>query len=189
MTEERWINRMKKRDVRGLEKLIQRYNSYVTAIVAAVLGAQGSREDVEELVSDVFLAIWDHADVLTPGKLQPYLGAAARNRAKSFLRRNRELPMDLDEIPALTDGQTPENRLLRQEQSRLVRESVLGMREPDREIFLRYYYYLQTSGQIAAAMGLTDSNVRVRLMRGRTALKETLCGKGVLGDEDHRSDG
>lgn len=189
MTEERWIARMKQQDVRALEKLIDRYNGYVTAVVTAVLGRQGSPEDVEELVSDVFLAVWKHAGALTPGKLRPYLGAAARNHAKSFLRRQKTLPMDLDEIPALADGDTPEHQLLRREQRRLVRDTVLAMPQPDREIFLRYYYYLQTSEQIAAAMGLTASNVRVRLMRGRTALKQTLCEKGVHGYEDHRSDG
>lgn len=189
MTEERWIAQMKKRDVRALEKLIERYNGYVSAIVTAVLGPQGNPEDVEELVSDVFLAIWNHADALTPGKLRPYLGAAARNRAKSFLRQQKTLPMDLDEIPVPADHNTPESQLLHREQRQLVRDTVLNLPQPDREIFLRYYYYLQTSEQIAGAMGLTASNVRVRLMRGRTALKQTLCEKGVHGYEDHRSDG
>lgn len=189
MTEERLIARMKKRDVRALERLIDLYNGYVASIVSAVLGSQRRPEDVEELVSDVFLSVWNHAEALKPGKLRAYLGAAARNRAKSFLRKIREIPMDLDEIPALTEGNTPENRLLRREQSNLVREAVLQMPQPDREIFLRYYYYLQTSTQIAGAMGLTNSNVRVRLMRGRNTLKQTLCKEGVQVYADYGFDG
>lgn len=189
MTEQRLMMRLKKGDVRALERLIDLYNGYVSSIVSAVLGQRGRPEDVEELVSDVFLSIWNHAEALPDGKLRPYIGAAARNRAKSFLRGSRELPMDLDELPALSHGDTPENRLLLREQNRLVREAVLHMPQPDREIFLRYYYYLQTSGQIAGAMGMTESNVRVRLMRGRKRLKETLCKEGVFPYEDHGSDG
>lgn len=189
MTEERLISRLQKQDVRALERLIDQYNGYVAAIVSAVLGNGSRPEDVEELVSDVFLSIWNHAGALRAGKLRPYIGACARNRAKSFLRKSRELPMDLDEIPAVADGNTPENQLLRREQCRLVREAVLQMPPTDREIFLRYYYYLQTSGQIALAMGMEDSNVRVRLMRGRKALKQALCKEGVLEYADHRFDG
>lgn len=88
--------------------------------------------------------------------------------------------MDLDELPALAEGDSPENRVLRREQARLVREAVLGMSQPDREIFLRYYYYLQTSAQIAREMGMEDSTVRVRLMRGRNTLKKTLWKEDVL---------
>ena len=53
------------------------------------------------------------------------------------------------------------------------------MRPKDREIFLRYYYYLQTTDQIAETMGIPPSTVRSRLSRGRKTLKETLS-KEVL---------
>lgn len=180
MTEEKLLHQLKKRRPEALERLIVQYNSYVVSVVTAVLGQRGSSQDVEELVSDVFVAIWAHTDALQPGKVRAYIGATARNRAKSFLRKRQELPMDLDELPALAEGDSPENRVLRREQARLVREAVLGMSQPDREIFLRYYYYLQTSAQIAREMGMEDSTVRVRLMRGRNTLKKTLWKEDVL---------
>ena len=180
MTEEKLLRRLRKQDARALEALIDQYNAYVVSIVSAVLGENRRQEDVEELVSDVFLAVWNHAGAITPGKLRPYIGMAARNTAKSFLRKNRILTMDLDEIPALPSGQTPESGLLQKEQRKLVRQAIEGMPEKDREIFLRYYYYCQTSAQIAREMGMEDSTVRVRLMRGRDRLKQTLCKEDVL---------
>jgi RNA polymerase sigma-70 factor (ECF subfamily) len=61
-----------------------------------------------------------------------------------------------------------------------VRQAVLELPQPDREIFLRYYYYLQTSSQIAEAMGMEDSTVRGRLMRGRNHLKQMLLKEGIV---------
>lgn len=180
MTEEKLLARLKKRDTKALERMIGQYSAYVGAVIGAVLGPSRRTEDVEELASDVFLAVWNHAADVTPGKLRPYLGAAARNTAKSFLRKQRELPMDLDELPGLAQGDTPENRMLRQEQARLVREAVLEMEQPDREIFLRRYYYLQSSVQIGQALNMEPGTVRIRLMRGRNVLKQKLRKEDVL---------
>lgn len=64
--------------------------------------------------------------------------------------------------------------------SRLVREAVLEMEQPDREIFLRRYYYLQSSVQIGQALNMEPGTVRIRLMRGRNVLKQKLRKEDVL---------
>lgn len=178
MTEEKLLSRLKKRDGKALECMIDQYSAYVASVIGAVLGPSRRTEDVEELASDVFLAVWNHAEAVKPGKLRPYLGASARNAAKSFLRTQRELPMDLDQVPALTES--PEDQVLRQEQARLIREAVLEMPPPDREIFLRRYYYLQSSVQIGQALGMAPGTVRARLLRGRNILKQKLPKGDIL---------
>lgn len=180
MTEEKLLSRLKAQDAKALERMIDQYSVYVGAVIAAVLGPSRRIEDVEELASDVFLAVWNHAGAVTPGKLKAYLGASARNAAKSFLRKQRQLPMDLDQLPGLTQGETPENQVLRLEQARLVREAVLEMEQPDREIFLRRYYYLQSSAQIGQALDMEPGTVRIRLMRGRNLLKQKLRKEDIL---------
>lgn len=178
MTEEKMLSCLKQGDTKALEELIGQYNTYVSSIITMILHKNAGKEDVEELVSDVFLSIWKHADALRPGKVKAYIGASARNAAKSFLRKRQTLPMDLDELPALSAG--PENQVLLQEQRKLVQKAVENLPQPDREIFLRYYYYLQTSAQIAQAMDMTPANIRSRLMRGRNALKQALWKEDVL---------
>ena len=49
---------------------------------------------------------------------------------------------------------------------------------PDREIFLRKYYLLETSKEIAEALSLTEGNVNVRLSVAREKLKRQLLQKG-----------
>ena len=72
------------------------------------------------------------------------------------------------------DGVTPEQVFQRKELRNAVRSCVLGMEEPDREIFLRHYYYHQKTPKIAEEMGMNHSTVRTRLRRGRESLKRTL---------------
>ncbi len=43
---------------RALDRAVERYTAYLSAVVRRTLGAAGTAQDVEELVSDVFLTLW-----------------------------------------------------------------------------------------------------------------------------------
>ena len=156
MTEEEALQRLRAQDTAVLHWLIGQYNRYVASIIRAVLGKTCREEDAEELTADVFYSVFRRAGSISPGKLQAYLGAAARNRAKDFLRKQKPLEADLDEL-TLPDGEgtAPEAELLRRERQMRVKEAIFSMEPVDREIFLRYYYYLQPAPEIAEAMRLT----------------------------------
>ena len=55
-----------------------------------------------------------------------------------------------------------------------MREAVLAMPYPDREIFLRHYYYGQKLEAIAQEMDMNLSTVKTRLRRGREKLRSVL---------------
>ena len=77
-------------------------------------------------------------------------------------------------------GTAPEAELLRRERQMRVKEAIFSMEPVDREIFLRYYYYLRPAPEIAEAMRLTPGAVRTRLSRGRAALKKRLSQEELL---------
>ena len=168
------LERLQRRDQDALNELTERYRSYVCTVLSNMLSGVGAWADVEELCSDVFLALWQHADELRAGSLKPWLGTVARNRAKSWLRVRRELPMDLDELELPDDGPSLEDEAGRQELAAAVRKAVDSLRPRDREIFLRYYFYLQPMEAIAAELGLAPASVRSRLSRGRALLRKKL---------------
>ena len=180
MTDELILRKMKKGDPAGLEALMDRYISYVSAVVWNILRYAMTPEDAEEVVSDVFLAAWEQADDLDTGFVKAWLGAVARNKAKNKLRRmGRDLPLEED-VLELSDDDSPEDSMARNEEAALVRQAVESLPEPDREVFLRHYYYAQTISEISTHMDLNESTIKTKLRRGRAQLKKLLTGWGVL---------
>ncbi|MDR0813497.1 MAG: sigma-70 family RNA polymerase sigma factor [Oscillospiraceae bacterium] len=161
-------------DEDALVKLIDKYNAYVCAVVRGIIG--GIAEDVEEVAADVFFALWNNADKPDPQKLKAYLGGIARNKAKNKLReRVDDLPLEEDCI--LIEQSSPETNLIAGDETAAVKTALLAMREPDREIFLRHYYGLQTVAAIAGEIKMSEAAVKQRLTRGREKLKINLIGE------------
>lgn len=180
MREETILRKLKTGDPSALEAVMDGYISYVSAVVWNILRYASSAEDAEEVVSDVFLAAWDQAQQIQPGCLKAWLGAVARHKAKSKLRQaGKELPLEED-ILELPDENTPDAIVQRAEEQRLVRKAVAQMEPPDREIFLRHYYYAQTVEEIAREMDMKEGTIKTKLRRGRMRLKTILQRWGVV---------
>ena len=180
MREERILQKLRQGDPAALEALMDRYIPYVSTIVWNILRSAMSKEDAEEVVSDVFLAAWNQAGDIQPGFTKAWLGAVARNKAKTKLRSiGKELPLEED-ILEIPDEQTPVTATERKEEQRLVRQAVDRLGEPDHEIFLRHYYYAQTVSVISREMHLNPSTVKTKLSRGRQRLKILLMRWEVL---------
>jgi len=173
MTDRAALKAIKTGDETALSVLIERYAPYVGAVVFNIIGESMSREDVEESTSDVFLTLWKNADKPQAGLLKSWLGAVARNKAKNKLRELRyALPLEEDIITDMSAN--PETALTEQEEREIVYSAVLGMKRPDREIFLRHYYAVERIEKIANEMSMSESAVKVRLHRGREKLRKSL---------------
>ena len=175
MREEKVLQKLRNKDPDGLQGLMDRYVAYVSAVVWGILRYAMSVEDAEEVVSDVFLAAWNQAEKLQPGKVKAWLGAVARNQAKNKLREmGQTLPLEEDVL------ELPDHALDRLEQRQLVRQAVDSLMPKDREIFLRHYYYCQSIDEISEIMGMKGATVKTRLHRGRQKLKEYFIGRDIV---------
>ena len=77
--------------------------AFACGLAGSVL--RGYPRDVEEVVSDAFLALWEHAGQIQPGKLRPWLGRVVRNRALNRLRElGGELPLEEELLELTPDG-------------------------------------------------------------------------------------
>lgn len=180
MTDEaKLLYNLKRRRHGSLEKAIDLYTPYVSVIVYNVIGAVMTKEDIEEVVSDVFLSLWKTAGELDKekGSLRAYLAAIARNCAKNKLRKqaiHEEIPDNIISIQG-----EPQSDIETQEERWLMIELIKKLGEPDSEIFLRYYYYEEKISKISAVTGLCASTVKTKLSRGRKKLKTILEDKEV----------
>ena len=132
--------------------------------------------DVEEVASDVFYALWENARKVY--SVKGYLGTVARNMAKNKLR-SLDWDLPLEEKILVVAGDNPETALEEREKAKAVKRAVLRMPYPEREIFLRHYYYCQTVREISQVMHLNESTVKTKLRRGRSRLRAMLLRWGV----------
>ena len=179
MTEAKALALLQKGDQQALAWFIDRYSAYVGAIVNSILQGSMSRADVEEVTADVFVTLWKGAEKLVPLNLKGYLSRVARSLALQKLReRKQELPLEED-ILILPEDSLIE-RLDREQRNLLVRRAVLALTQPDREIFLRHYYYCQSVAVIAERLQMNPSTVKTRLRRGREKLRQHLIETNIM---------
>ena len=180
--EKKLLVRLKNHSRGALEKVIDIYTPYVTVIVYNVIGSAMSREDVEEVVSDTFLALWRRASLLdvNKGGLRAYLAAIARNGAKNKLR-SAFVYEEIDDNTQKGYCDALQN-VEREEERKLILDVINSLGQPDSEIFLRYYYYEEKVSKIAEVTGLNASTVKTKLSRGRKRIKEMLVERRY-GDE------
>jgi RNA polymerase sigma-70 factor (ECF subfamily) len=177
----RVIDMLLLRDIRNgnenaLSQTIKKYTAYVCTIIRNTAGEALTHEDVEEVASDVFLALWEHSD--NAGNLKAYIAATARNKAKNKLREAAEC-LPLYENILAADGAAPDDALISADEQHIVRSAVLAMEDTDREIILRHYYGSQTVACIACEMGMGESAVKMRLARGKEKLKSFIIKEGL----------
>ena len=176
---------LKSGDTEALEWFIDKYSAYVGTIVNSILQGSMTHEDVEEVTSDVFVTLWQSAERLYPLNLKGYLSRVARSLSMQKLRDKRaELPLDEDIL--ILDDDSEFDRLAREEQDDMVRNAVYSMPQPDKEIFLRFYYYCQSVSVIAKQMQMNPSTIKTKLRRGRERLRVILSNK-TKGDDLNES--
>ena len=162
----------------GLEQAMLDYAPLVNAILGRILPQNPC--DREECMADVFVSLWRNAAKLdhTATPLRPWLIVTARNKGidrYNALRRSETVT--LDDGLAETLGELAE--FDRATAADLVGALVAAMEPPDRDIFLRKYYLLQSGREIAAALNMSVESINTRLSRGRDRLRRQLTEKGV----------
>ena len=68
------LRRLKRGDAAALEAAVRQYSGYVTAVIGNQLGPCAAAEDIEELASDVFVALWRAPQSLRTEHLRGWLG-------------------------------------------------------------------------------------------------------------------
>lgn len=168
-------------DLTAFEQLVARYQTMVHALAMSILRKP---EDAEEATQDAFLKLFRaRASFDQARSLEPWLLRIAGNACRDKLRRRRaaELPLLAFDDPArdpLLD--VPDQRQAAGAARNLIGHSVRGeleqlsdrVRQPLELKYLRGF----TNQQIAEALGISVSNVKVQIARGKDILASRLQG-------------
>lgn len=179
MNEVKLIQHLRRGDRLALNRAIDVYTPYLSAVVWRAMGPSATPEDVEEVVSDAFLALWRFRDRLEPEHgMKSWLAAVARNAAIDRLRKTPPPVLPLDDAEA-SGGPGPEEELERRMFAAALRQAVEELEPPDDQLVLRFYYEEEKLKDIAADLGLSVPAAKTRLCRARQRLKKRLR-KGAL---------
>ena len=132
----------------------------------------GSRQDVEEIVQDTFLTLWQKADgvQLPTGELLPWLLVVCRNHARNTGRRTAKHAGD--ELPAELAGHPGSSEAA--EQLRWVRDEIAALPETDRLICELCLVQGYTYAEAAQLLGLSVGSVTQRVSRSRRRLRKAV---------------
>ena len=177
-TNEELMRRVKHHDeLAALEQLVERFKSSVFSLAYSMLR---SREDAEEAAQDTFLKLYRARDLYEDGRLvEPWLLRIAGNTCRDLLRRrkssslptaNGEETSFLEHVVADPRGDRVEADLT----SGAVQHEVAKLSDRLRLPLVMKYIAGSTNRQIADSLGISVSNVKVRLARAKDVLQSRL---------------
>ena len=180
MDERALLKKLKNKNEKALQETIQRYTAYVSTIIKEILNSRATVEDIEELVADTFISLWktsERIDYVQYSSLKAYIGEIARNKAKDYLKMNKDIDLELYENAILIDDGI-ERQLLQKEQQQYIHKLLPKLKPEDQKIFLLHYYQYKKVDEIALIMHMNPQTVKTRLRRGRETLRTLLCNEG-----------
>jgi RNA polymerase sigma-70 factor (ECF subfamily) len=159
------------RDQTAFAELYDRYSTPAYRLAYQLLGERGAAEDV---VQEVFLAIWRRAADFdaTRGNVQAWLLTSVRHAAISRLRGKHgraRFDVTLDALADFANGDDPHATAEANERRTLVRRGLGILPAAQREAIELAYFAELTCEEIAArtAVALGTTKGRLRLARGR----------------------
>jgi RNA polymerase sigma-70 factor, ECF subfamily len=142
------------------------YDRYAP-MVHGILLARVPRDDVEDLLQEIFLQALKKLHTLRDQKaFGPWVAMIARNRAMDFHRHARET-VDIKEDMA----KAAENRM---SEAREMLGIIRSLPEAYRETLVLRFVEGMTGPEISERTGLTPASVRVNLHRGMKILRQRL---------------
>ncbi len=143
------------------------------------------RLDCEECVNDTYLRTWDVIPPTRPQSLRAFLGRIVRNlsldrqRRKTAAKRSvyGSAPLDelIDCLPARDDTAVAADDMVLRD---LINRFLASLPEETRNIFLRRYWYFSPIKDIARDYHMTESKIKMMMLRAREALRHQLEEEG-----------
>ncbi|MBR0511333.1 MAG: sigma-70 family RNA polymerase sigma factor [Ruminococcus sp.] len=166
--------------------LVREYGRYVYAIVYNKLRSCGTKEDIEECVSDVFADIFMKcefdmsSDTDIKALVSTIAGRTAIDRFRSLsARANHMTDTDEDDMGELVSDFSVDEHVDRSEMRRVLLDKIDELGEPDSTILIQKFYYNRNSKEIARSISMTDAAVRTRCSRAIGRLRAKLVEIGM----------
>lgn len=158
-----------------IDMLIDDYYSYIYIVVKNGISINISQEDMEEIISDTFVAFWKNSKYLRKDLLvKPYLKGIAKNLIKNKYRNNN-INVSIENYENTLVGEFDiEDILESNEKNELIIDTLKTLNKNEYSIFMMYYYEGKNIKEISKELNLSVGNVKTILHRVRKKIKRNL---------------
>lgn len=172
------------RDEAAIAETERKYGSFCRTIALNILSI---REDAEECVNDTWHAAWMKMPPELPRSLKAFLGRITRNlsisrfRAGHAKKRYNGMELMLSELEECVPSAVSVEKYVEQKElGTHISDWLETLDEADRTLFVRRYWYGETTKLLASERKCTENQIAQRMRRMRGRLKTYLEMKGVI---------
>ena len=171
-------------DRHAMELLYGRHNVRVYRFVLRMTADAASAEDI---VSEVFLEVWRHADGFgARSQVSTWLLAIARNKTLSAFRRHSDEQLDEHGVSAIEDpADDPEISIQKKDRSAVLTGCLSQLSVAHREVVDLVYYHEKTLEEVAQSVGAPLSTIKTRMFYARQRMGKLLKVAGIDEQSSH----
>lgn len=143
----------------------------------------GSQQDTEEVVQEVFVKLWLHREMLPAIESFPqYLFRMARNRLIDQQRLHQKNHSTVRHLGQSQEeaAETVTEGILLNDYKKIAREAIQALSPQKQNIFLLRYEHDKSLDDIAHELGITKTSVKNQLYKAVREVRESLQRRGGI---------
>jgi RNA polymerase sigma factor (sigma-70 family) len=159
-----------------IEFIFKEYGENIKALIYTYVKNDAQTDDIfQEFIISVYKNIDKFQKKST---LKTWLYSIAVNKCKDYLKSpiHRLFTSYNDQINTVNKGKSPEQNVIKNEMETEIVKAILSLPIKYREIFVLRYYQSFSLKQISEFIGVNESTVKTRIMRGKKKLQSKLGG-------------
>jgi RNA polymerase sigma-70 factor, ECF subfamily len=172
------VQRIADGDKTALKVLYLRHSTRIYRFVARLTGSDAT---ADEVVNEVFLEVWRHADQFEgKSQLGTWLLSIARFKAISACRRRAEAPLDERVCALIEDPADNPASSMEKQQRRDILQRCMGTLTPSHRAVINLIYYQgKKIEEVAQCAGVPVATIKTRLHYARIRMAKRLAEAGV----------
>ena len=158
-------------DLVAFEQLFRKFRPGLVAFATSIIGRSN---DAEELVHDVFIAIWNReSNDLDPNGIKSYLFTSVKNRCLNFIKKSKLDFIDInDEVPVFDSNVNAHTSMVAKESEKRIHLLIDQLPKKCKQVFLMSRMYELSYKEIAEILEITPKTVENQISIALKFLKE-----------------
>ncbi|MBO5333314.1 MAG: sigma-70 family RNA polymerase sigma factor [Clostridia bacterium] len=170
------------RNEQAINETDAKYGKLCLSIANNILN---SDEDAEECVNDTYLSIWKKIPPTRPNDFKSFICKIVRNLSikkleyNLALKRSKNMTVSYSELENVLYDSDICDETEYKNIGKIISDFLRQEKEEVRNVFIRKYFFFDSTGDIARRYSFTESKVKSMLYHSRNRLKQYLKKEGI----------